>query len=178
MHGEADAKLFCDIAVDLGHVTAEQAQSVLQAYRLDAAVGQARPPGAYFFDQGLMTKEHIGQVLKMQERMVRPAPAPQQAMALHSAHGGQAVPAAQGAPATAYHASPPLSRVAYVLLGLFLGCFGVHNFAAGYTGRGLTQLLITFTLGWLLGLGILITAIWAVIEVITVTRDPYGRPFS
>jgi hypothetical protein len=178
MGGEADAKLFCDIAVDLGHVTAEQARSVLEACRLDAAVGRARPPGAYFFDQGLMSKEQIGQVLKMQARMPHPRAAPPQAMAPYQPAGGPPVHAAHATHAAAYHASPPLSRVAYVLLGLFLGCFGVHNFAAGYTGRGLAQLLITFTLGWLLGLGILITAIWAIIEVITVTRDAQGRALA
>src|SRR5262249_39341966 len=34
------------------------------------------------------------------------------------------------------------SRAGYVLLGLFLGCLGVHNFYAGYSGRGAAQLLI------------------------------------
>jgi TM2 domain-containing membrane protein YozV len=176
MRGEADAKLFCDIAVDLGHITDEQANAVLEASRLDTAVGQSRPPGAYFFERGLMTREQIGQVLKMQERMARPGPIPQHAMAPHSSGGGP--PMAHGAHVAAYPTGQPLSRVAYVLLGLFLGCLGVHNFAAGYTGRGLAQLLITFTLGWLFGLGIFITAIWAIIEIITVTRDGQGRPFT
>jgi hypothetical protein len=31
--------------------------------------------------------------------------------------------------------TPTKSRVAYVLLGLFLGGLGIHNFYAGYTGK-------------------------------------------
>ncbi len=35
------------------------------------------------------------------------------------------------------------SRIAYVLLGLFLGNLGIHNFYAGYTNKGIIQLLLT-----------------------------------
>ncbi|MBL8149475.1 MAG: NINE protein [Blastocatellia bacterium] len=65
------------------------------------------------------------------------------------------------------------SRVAYILLAFFLGCFGIHNFYAGYSGRGIAQLLITLFLGWL-GIGIIITAIWSFIEIVTVSRDAEG----
>jgi TM2 domain-containing membrane protein YozV len=72
----------------------------------------------------------------------------------------------------------PKSRVAFVLLGLFLGCLGVHNFYAGYTGKGVAQLLITIFLGWVFGLGILITGIWALIEIIAVSTDVNGMQMS
>src|SRR5436305_1615701 len=36
------------------------------------------------------------------------------------------------------------SRIAYILLGLFLGVWGVHNFYAGRTQQAVTQLLLTF----------------------------------
>jgi TM2 domain-containing membrane protein YozV len=65
------------------------------------------------------------------------------------------------------------SRGTYIVLGLFLGCFGVHNFYAGYSGRGITQLLITVFLGWL-GIGFFITGIWAFIEIIVVNTDAQG----
>ena len=35
------------------------------------------------------------------------------------------------------------SKAAAGLLGIFLGCFGFHNFYLGYTGRAVAQLLIT-----------------------------------
>ena len=70
------------------------------------------------------------------------------------------------------------SRVAFVLLGLFLGCLGVHNFYAGYSGKGVAQLLITIFLGWVFGLGIFITGIWALIEIIVVNTDAQGLRMS
>ena len=67
------------------------------------------------------------------------------------------------------------SRVLYIVLAILLGEFGVHNFLAGYTQKGLIQLLITvFTCG----LGVTIVWIWALIEAFTVTTDSEGRPFS
>jgi len=65
------------------------------------------------------------------------------------------------------------SRTAYILLGIFLGVFGIHNFYAGYQGKGIAQLLITVLSFGILGF---IPWIWSIIEVITVDRDFYGNP--
>lgn len=70
------------------------------------------------------------------------------------------------------------SRVTFVLLGLFLGCLGIHNFYAGYSGKGVAQLLITIFLGWVFGLGIFITGVWALIEIIVVSNDAQGVRMS
>jgi TM2 domain-containing membrane protein YozV len=67
----------------------------------------------------------------------------------------------------------PKSRGTFIILGFFLGCFGVHNFYAGYSGKGVTQLLITVFLGWL-GIGFFITGVWAFIEIIVVNKDAQG----
>lgn len=67
------------------------------------------------------------------------------------------------------------SRTAYILLAIFIGPLGVHNFFAGYTGRGIAQLLITVIT---VGIGTLITYPWAIIEAITVKVDSEGRSFS
>jgi TM2 domain-containing membrane protein YozV len=81
------------------------------------------------------------------------------------------------AAAAGYPASLGKSRVAFVLLGLFLGGLGIHNFYAGYTGRAVAQLLITLFLFWLI-FPLIIVGIWALIEVIVVTRDASGTPFT
>lgn len=39
---------------------------------------------------------------------------------------------------------------AFILLGFFLGALGIHNFYAGYSGRGIAQLLTVLLLGWLI----------------------------
>ena len=68
------------------------------------------------------------------------------------------------------------SRVVYILLGLFLGGFGIHNFYAGRTGCGIMQLLITLGLGWL-GAPLLLVGVWVIIELFVVHKDGRGQPF-
>jgi TM2 domain len=67
------------------------------------------------------------------------------------------------------------SRTTYIVLGIFLGFFGVHNFYSGYTGRAVGQLCLTvLTLGYL---GI-ISWVWAIIEICIVDKDSSGFSFS
>lgn len=85
----------------------------------------------------------------------------------------------QPAPALA---SPQLvkaakSRGVYIILGLFFGMLGVHNFYAGRHGRGLWQLLCTLVLGWFV-VGLIITFIWVVVDLFSVTTDGAGDSFA
>lgn len=65
--------------------------------------------------------------------------------------------------------------MAYVLLAIFLGEIGVHNFYAGYIGRGIAQLLIT-----ILSFGLLfwVSWIWAIVELCVVSEDGNRVPFE
>lgn len=65
------------------------------------------------------------------------------------------------------------SRGIYIILGLFFGCFGIHNFYAGRLGVGVAQFLITAIAGWFV-IGFVITGIWAIIEMFTVKVDGSG----
>lgn len=61
------------------------------------------------------------------------------------------------------------SKVAAGILGILLGALGVHNFYLGYTGKGVTQLLIS-----VLSFGFLspVSAIWGLVEgIICLTSD-------
>ncbi len=71
--------------------------------------------------------------------------------------------------------TPSKSKVAFVLLGVFLGSLGIHNFYIGRTKQGVIQLLIT-----VLSAGILSLAswIWAVVYICTVNADANGVPLS
>jgi TM2 domain-containing membrane protein YozV len=70
---------------------------------------------------------------------------------------------------------PHKSRTTYIVLGIFLGALGVHNFYAGYVGRAVGQLCLTvLTIGYL---GI-ISWIWAIIEICIVEKDSTGLNFS
>ena len=66
------------------------------------------------------------------------------------------------------------SRVAFILLGLFLGGLGIHNFYAGYAGKGIAQLLLNLFLFWTIVVPVIV-GIWVLIEVITVDRDSFGN---
>lgn len=81
-------------------------------------------------------------------------------------HCGAAVQ--QGQRGAYYNTSayqPRKSRIAAGVLGVVLGCLGVHNFYLGHTGRGLAQLLITvLTCGW----AAIPTAIWGLVEGILI----------
>jgi TM2 domain-containing membrane protein YozV len=66
-------------------------------------------------------------------------------------------------------------RVAYVLLAVFLGNLGIHNFFAGYTSRAVAQLLICLLT---CGIGGIATWIWAIVEAVTVEQDANGVRFK
>jgi len=70
---------------------------------------------------------------------------------------------------------PPKIRIAYILLGIFLGGLGIHNFYAGYTGRGVAQLLTTLLT---CGVGFVITWVWSLVEICIVTVDADGNEMT
>lgn len=60
------------------------------------------------------------------------------------------------------------NRTTYILLGIFLGIFGAHNFYAGYKSRAIAQLCITLLT---LFFGAIVSWIWAIVEICIVDRD-------
>ncbi len=91
-----------------------------------------------------------------------------------------------------YHSTPSQhhpaakDRVAYVLLAIFLGELGIHNFYAGYTNRAVIQLVacivgIPIIAIMTCGIGLVLYAalwIWNIIEACTVTQDANGVRFK
>jgi TM2 domain-containing membrane protein YozV len=77
-------------------------------------------------------------------------------------------------------------RVIYVLLAIFLGELGIHNFFAGYTNRAVWQLvacIVIIPIAAIItcGLGLLLyfpLKIWAIVEACTVTQDANGVRFK
>ena len=71
----------------------------------------------------------------------------------------------------------PREKIVAGLLGIFLGCFGVHNFYLGYTTKAVLQLLLT-CVGWIFfGLGPAAAAIWGLVEGILILCSNYGSPW-
>lgn len=70
------------------------------------------------------------------------------------------------------------SKIAAGLLAIFLGCFGVHNFYLGNTGKAVAQLLITVLSCFVLSV---VSAVWGLIEGIliltgSINTDANGNP--
>ena len=64
------------------------------------------------------------------------------------------------------------SKLVAIVLALFLGIYGVHNFYLGYNKKAIIQLLITFLT---LGVGSIISGIWAIIDIILILRGSIDK---
>lgn len=69
--------------------------------------------------------------------------------------------------------SKPKSRCTYVLLDLFFGCAGVHNFYAGFIGTGIIQFILSCTI-----VGLFVTIPWCILEMIIQTKDASGQQMA
>lgn len=72
--------------------------------------------------------------------------------------------------------TPPKSKMAAGLLGIFLGAWGVHNFYLGFTSKAVIQIVVTIVT---CGLG----GLWGFIEGImilagSINTDADGRPLA
>ena len=73
------------------------------------------------------------------------------------------------------HREGQRSQLIYVVLALFFGAFGIHNFYANRWGRGLIQLLLTVGTGFI---GAVISSLWSVMNIFTIETDGDGRSFE
>ena len=74
-----------------------------------------------------------------------------------------------------YSAHDSKGSLAFILLGVCFGMLGLHDFYAGYTGRGIAKLAISL---FTLGMAAPLMQIWAIIELFTIKTDAQGRPFD
>jgi TM2 domain-containing membrane protein YozV len=78
------------------------------------------------------------------------------------------------------HEISPISRTVYILLGVFLGGLGIHNFVAERTAIAACQLaifVVSFPL-LCLGIGFLtiwVPSVWAIVDIVAVQHDGQGR---
>ena len=66
--------------------------------------------------------------------------------------------------------------MAVLLLALFLGYLGIHNFYLGHTSKAVAQLLISVLT---LGVGTIATGPWALIEgILAISAQPGSHPWG
>ncbi len=70
------------------------------------------------------------------------------------------------------------SRVAYIILALFLGGFGIHNFYAGHTKIGLLQLALLLSGACFGPIPWIVLAVFILIEICVTTTDGKGLSFN
>jgi TM2 domain-containing membrane protein YozV len=80
------------------------------------------------------------------------------------------------------------SKIVAGLLGIFLGAYGVHNFYLGFTGKAVTQLLLSIigyiTVWFFIGIiPLMIASIWGLVEGIMILCtangvDAHGVPLA
>ena len=90
-------------------------------------------------------------------------------------------PAALPPPSPAIEAlrnTPPKSHIVFIILAIFLGALGIHNFYAGYRDRGIAELVIFLVLT-AISCGMLgpICLVYVIIDIISIKQDAAGRPF-
>ena len=69
------------------------------------------------------------------------------------------------------------SRGIYIILGLFFGLLGVHNFYAGHYRPAIWQLVTTILFFWTAIVPVAVF-IWIIFELCTVKSDSNGEPLS
>ncbi|MEG0595146.1 MAG: TM2 domain-containing protein [Christensenella sp.] len=66
------------------------------------------------------------------------------------------------------------SKLAGGLLGIFLGCFGVHNFYLGYTTKAVVQLVLGILGIVTFGITTIVAGIWGFVEGIMILTGSIG----
>jgi TM2 domain-containing membrane protein YozV len=102
------------------------------------------------------------------------APPPQVGVQVSPQQGWANVQGQHAAGSVTRYYPAPKTRVIFVLLGIFLGIFGVHNFYAGYVKKGTIQLCVTLLTCFY---GAIASWIWAIVEICTVGKDAEGTQF-
>ena len=70
---------------------------------------------------------------------------------------------------------PPKKRVRFVLLAIFLGMFGAHNFYAGYVKKAFIQICFSLLTCFY---GAIVSWVWAIIEACMINVDADGEQFT
>lgn len=65
----------------------------------------------------------------------------------------------------------PKNKTLAIVLLLFLGLLGVHDFYLEAYGRGATKVLITIFLGWFFGIGLVINGIWCLVDLFAICSN-------
>lgn len=72
----------------------------------------------------------------------------------------------------------PKNKTLAIVLLLFLGLLGIHDFYLEAYGKGATKVLIIVLLGWFFGIGIVVNSIWCLIDLFAICSNKYDSLLS
>jgi hypothetical protein len=145
-----------------------------QPQRESDGSGQMRPPLPGAGGPALAHPHSAGDSSQSECARPRAQPPPSRSAVLmpDSSANSEAVSSNQFAAVPA--AGRPPYRLVYALLAILFGFVGAHNYYARHWLTGLLQLLLSIAT-YLLGFGIIVPWLWAIVEAVLVRRDGNGR---
>lgn len=60
-------RCFCEIGINLGFFTPEQAQQAIETKKIEELLGNSKDVGAFLFEKGFINKEHIIKILRIRD---------------------------------------------------------------------------------------------------------------
>lgn len=64
-------------------------------------------------------------------------------------------------------------KTVIILVAVFIGTLGVHNFMMGETKKGVFKLILSLVGGWLCGIGILVSLIFTIMDIVKIASGTY-----
>ena len=64
-------------------------------------------------------------------------------------------------------------KTVLILVAVFLGGLGIHNFMMGETKKGVFKLVMTLVGGWICGAGLIVSLVFTIIDIVKIASGTY-----
>ncbi|MBR2213990.1 MAG: TM2 domain-containing protein [Eubacterium sp.] len=64
-------------------------------------------------------------------------------------------------------------KIVVILVAIFIGTLGIHNFIMGETKKGVFKLVMSLVGGWFCGLGVLVSLILTIMDIVKIASGTY-----
>lgn len=64
-------------------------------------------------------------------------------------------------------------KIVLIIVAVFLGTLGIHNFMMGETKRGLFKLVMSLAGGFLCGIGLIVSLVFTIIDIVKIASGTY-----
>ena len=64
-------------------------------------------------------------------------------------------------------------KIVVLIVAIFIGTLGIHNFMMGETKKGVFKLVMSLVGGWLCGLGVAVSLVFTIIDIVKIASGTY-----